>query len=1346
MDYKLANGETISDQELGDSGYVTEDGRIGVRLAGPQHEPMDEAEFQAHTQAGAQARQLISNDLQVTKQNLLVDGEELDPDLAQELDEFRRQSGTQNIDDPSFLAKTLDVPAQAVNGFAGAANAMKDLIFDAGTAGAKLLYVDALGVATNEQVDAAVADQRQATDVLPNNPLGEPKSAVGGFVKPVAQFLAPFGAFSKVKYLQGLGAVSKGMLAGAMADFVSFEEHEKRLSNMVNEVGWGNAVTDYLAADPNDTWAEGRFKNVLEGAGLGVLTEGVFQGVRYIRDARKARVEQATFKTASEQAGQNIRAAAVETDGWKKWISGTLRKDPATPPAPLPREQVLAGASKDVNPTIVISAAERDAAIRTIFGEASNQGEGGWQAVANVLLNRKQAGRWGESLDRIAKAKGQFEPWGNAEARARMEALDPNSAEYKAIADVFDRVAKGELPDNTGGATHFLQRQLQEQLGRKVPKWAKDMLAKVGDHEFFAPDTGPVTGRAGASVDVASGDTLAGFRPNREQIDLATQRRMASANSTSMDELTKGKVFENVRQSGIMDKLNRVTMLQEEEFGKAATAAQTAAKRIESGDLSAADDFLRNEGAAYIELAGHAMDAFQDVARATGFRGHSAPVVKTNEILKMLGEADNMGKAELVKLMAKATDPEQMDTLMKNLERGRAQGHSLGKIMRESFYEIHNNFLLSSLKSLMVDSWSSVAMPLARSFEKLPQSLAGRARVAMGGRPERVYANEAGVLLRSYMGSLFDGFSMMADAMRNGGDMSAISQAIERQKSGADYRSLPYERTKWITAENYGIDDTTHLGRFFNVTGSFVRSVGNFYAAKDAVVGSMLARAERRALAHAKAMSEGLSGSAYEDRVAALLKVADAPLEADAKTLAGNKLVQMAKALRDGDDSGIVGEAIRDRAELAARRGTFTDPASKLAEGFKTVMHELPGGRLIVPFIHTPDRIMARFLERSPFAPMFSNFWREVQAGGRRADEAVGNFSLGVGVMAASWWLATNGLLTGDGPKQAAERDALLRTGWRPRSLKVGDTYYEIGRYAPFTMPMLFAGNMKELYDRSGDDLGQDVDRDVQDYLTMGALGMANTMMGMTWMRGPAEIMDAVSRQDGRALENILNFIGSGIAVPNAVTFFANEVNPVMQQTDSLWEAIQAKAGLTVRPKYDVWGQPIKRDPQTVGYVVPSSYANVTDDKTEQELLAAGFMATRPERRIDGVELDADEYADLMKTLGDLNVKGVMDKLVKSPIWKALPDTAVSGIEGAQNQTRAGLAQYIYNSQVKVAREIVKSRNATLQRRILNFQRNLQTQPAATNTAGTVLQSQGVPTRAGPLTVDFGIGQNGNNP
>ena len=77
------------------------------------------------------------------------------------------------------------------------------------------------------------------------------------------------------------------MLKGAVADFSVFDPHEARLSDLIEEVpALKNPVSEFLAADPEDSAAEGRLKNAAEGLGLGVLTDGLILSLRTLRAAR----------------------------------------------------------------------------------------------------------------------------------------------------------------------------------------------------------------------------------------------------------------------------------------------------------------------------------------------------------------------------------------------------------------------------------------------------------------------------------------------------------------------------------------------------------------------------------------------------------------------------------------------------------------------------------------------------------------------------------------------------------------------------------------------------------------------------------------------------------------------------------------------------------------------------------------------------------------------------------------------------------------------------------------------------------------------------------------------------
>jgi len=119
----------------------------------------------------------------------------------------------------------------------------------------------------------------------------DPRTVTGAGVRAISQFLTGFiPALRGVKAL-GVTGVAAPAAAGAIADATVFDPQEERLSNLIQEVpGLQNPITEYLAAGPEDTDAEGRFKNAVEGLALGGVADGLIQGVRLVKN-RRALVE-----------------------------------------------------------------------------------------------------------------------------------------------------------------------------------------------------------------------------------------------------------------------------------------------------------------------------------------------------------------------------------------------------------------------------------------------------------------------------------------------------------------------------------------------------------------------------------------------------------------------------------------------------------------------------------------------------------------------------------------------------------------------------------------------------------------------------------------------------------------------------------------------------------------------------------------------------------------------------------------------------------------------------------------------------------------------------------------------
>lgn len=133
---------------------------------------------------------------------------------------------------------------------------------------------------------------------------------------------------------------------------------------------------------------------------------------------------------------------------------------------------------------------DRDVMIRTIAGEAGREGELGQAAVAHVIFNRVDDGRWGDNPAEVSLQLKQFSAWNSGTGGNDLpEKLVEGSPEYERIGRVVDAVAAGRVEDPTAGATHYYSPvgmaahvQAGEQFN-SVPTWlTQESNARGGDN------------------------------------------------------------------------------------------------------------------------------------------------------------------------------------------------------------------------------------------------------------------------------------------------------------------------------------------------------------------------------------------------------------------------------------------------------------------------------------------------------------------------------------------------------------------------------------------------------------------------------------------------------------------------------------------------------------------------------------------------------------------------------------------------------------------------------------------------------------------------------------------------
>lgn len=140
---------------------------------------------------------------------------------------------------------------------------------------------------------------------------------------------------------------------------------------------------------------------------------------------------------------------------------------------------------------------ERDLVIRTILGEAANQGYMGQLAVAHVILNRVKDPRWSGTASGVVSQPRAFSAWNNDGSGNSVVHVQTTAAIYQEAGQIVDAVFAGQTEDPTGGATHYYSPAGMRHLARQgyqsnlKPRWLRaeqynragpDVI--IGDHVF----------------------------------------------------------------------------------------------------------------------------------------------------------------------------------------------------------------------------------------------------------------------------------------------------------------------------------------------------------------------------------------------------------------------------------------------------------------------------------------------------------------------------------------------------------------------------------------------------------------------------------------------------------------------------------------------------------------------------------------------------------------------------------------------------------------------------------------------------------------------------------------------
>ena len=479
--------------------------------------------------------------------------------------------------------------------------------------------------------------------------------------------------------------------------------------------------------------------------------------------------------------------------------------------------------------------------------------------------------------------------------------------------------------------------------------------------------------------------------------------------------------------------------------------------------------------------------------------------------------------------------------------------------------------MVNVTSNAMVATWSIPERMLASGYSKL-------------------FRSEKGVEIQEAVGQVFglmqgtrDGLRMFWQTLKTG-EPSDPAMKLEARK----YRA--------ITAQNVGINTEGYLSKGVDLLGNAIRMPGRFLGAEDEFFKSIGYRMELNAIAYRKAASEGLEGEALGKRI---IEIVNNPTE-----------------------------EIHLAASDVARVQTFTNPLGESGQKVQQLANSHPALKLILPFVRTPVNIVKFVGMRSPLAPFAKSFRADMMAGGARRDLALSRMSLGSLVLGYGATMAADGIITGGGPKNKAQRDALRRQGWQPYSMKVGDKYYSFNRLDPLGMFLGLSADLTEVMKYAEDD------QDSLDLATAATISLAKNLTSRTYLRGLSDVMNVITDPDRYAERFFQRQAASFTPMTSLVANIEREFDPTIRATYSMMDEIKSRTpGLSdsLPPRRNLYGEPIVlQGGLGIDFVSPIYSSTREFDFVDNEIVENEVNVSMPRRSIGtgnfSIELNAEEY------------------------------------------------------------------------------------------------------------------------
>lgn len=889
----------------------------------------------------------------------------------------------------------LDIVQNVWNGGVEAADAMEN-------------FAASKGVGKGDLISEA---QRMNLPYLAKDPkAGAAEQITRGIVKYGAPVVATMGA--------GSSAVA-GLAVGAGIDFATLDPNEERLSSIIlNEapamknIAIVGSTLDYLAKP--SPGLEGRFKNVLEGLGVGAAVAGVLRGAQKvsagIRSYREAKAAANAIPVTTEAAAPALEGAArdariaeiAQKHGVPSKDASAIPVEPnaALPPvAPAKDATTVAKETKAVQATAEPQQLELKAFDDTPVQIATPSADAAAKGASPEAMANLSSGKFLDFATEYSKAHPtalETKPartWSELRQESKALLQDPKRVEQLMSWKMTDRPLDPYEVDAS--------RYLLENMSNSLVDSAEKALAS-GSDDAFALFAQHLDGFKYVDDLKTGAGSVAGEAFNAHKLTQNVTGMPLSEYNKLLTDAGRVKLVQDMLQkSGGKENLEQL-------------AKQISAIRgMNSGDVAQAVRLAEKEGEASTRVADVLTRQYGiDAAEAKKIvRQSRAGAKDLNEVVRRITDRVAPGGSQ---------DANKVDRALRKAFA--ASGGNFEKFRESTIYYMRNA-MLSSPKT-------AVANFVSNAFTTA-NSVATKYTAAAIGRDMQMFRDA-----NAYTSGMMSGFMEHVVTLKN----ALSSKGLEGVPK--DVIKFEMSRPNPISSQNWGLAPEGLMGKIVDGAGEVISLPSKLSSAPDAFFGSMMYRGQVTQAANRQAQNMVDAGRLAEKDVGDFVSkfIADPPVEVHNSALEFSKGNTFASALEPGSFTQSLNQTI-----------------SKSFFGW---------GEGIFPFFKTTANIVDYTFQHSPFKPLAAavspGIRAELTQGGEVAATAWAKVANGSMMLGALTYLSTQGLVTGPEPKNFMLKKALEESGqgWQPTSVKVGDKYVSLARIEPLNSYMRLAGIM----------------------------------------------------------------------------------------------------------------------------------------------------------------------------------------------------------------------------------------------------------------------------------------------